>query len=137
MATADELNEIDSEAKKTVMEGKKTAWLAFTSPMKEEQKELVDLLNSIASQSDNKVFIEKIVADLASVKEPIRKEILVAARKVLRLIVKENGKSQLATWITNYTAKIQPKFSSHLFSQSNSNVLNSKSVAPTSSAVAS
>ncbi len=136
LATADELNEIDAEAKKTVMEGKKAAWLAFTSPMKEEQKELVDLLTSIAAQSDNKVFIEKIVSELASVKEPIRKEILVAARKVLRLIVKENSKSQLATWITNYTGKIQPKFSSHLFSQSDSNVLNSKAVAPAYDATA-
>jgi pyruvate/2-oxoglutarate/acetoin dehydrogenase E1 component/TPP-dependent pyruvate/acetoin dehydrogenase alpha subunit len=136
LATSEELNEIDSEAKKTVMEGKKAAWLAFTSPMKEEQKEFVDVLTSIASQSDNKVFIEKIVFELASIKEPIRKEILVAARKALRLIIKENSKSQLATWITNYTGKIQPKFSSHLFSQSNSNVLNSKAVAPTYDATA-
>ena len=136
LATSEELNEIDAEAKKTVLEGKKTAWLAFTSPMKEEQKELVDLLTSIAAQSDNKVFIEKIASELASIKEPIRKEILVTARKVLRLISKENTKQQLATWITNYTGKIQPKFSSHLFSQSNSNVLNSKAVAPTYDATA-
>ena len=131
LATSEELNEIDSEAKKAVMEGKKAAWLAFTSPMKEEQAALIDVLTSIATQSDKKVFIEKIVSELASVKEPIRKEILVAARKALRLISKENTKQQLATWITNYTAKIQPKFSSHLFSQSDSNAFNSKAVAPT------
>ncbi len=141
LATADELNTIDTEAKKSVLEGKKTAWLAFTSPMKEEQAELVNLLNALATQSENKVFIEKISSELASIKEPIRKEILIAARKVLRLIAKENStrsegeqsraKSQLANWITNYTAKIQPKFSSHLFSQSNSNISNSKAVAPT------
>jgi pyruvate/2-oxoglutarate/acetoin dehydrogenase E1 component len=73
---------------------------------------------------------------LAAIKEPIRKDILVAARKTLRLITKENSKSQLANWITNYTSKIQPKFSSHLFSQSNSNVLNSQMVAPTYDATA-
>ncbi len=98
--------------------------------MKEEQKELTDLLNSISSSSENKVFIEKITADLASIKEPIRKEILTTARKVLRMIVNENRKSELASWITNYTIKIQPKFSSHLFSQSDKNVLNSKEIAP-------
>jgi pyruvate/2-oxoglutarate/acetoin dehydrogenase E1 component/TPP-dependent pyruvate/acetoin dehydrogenase alpha subunit len=136
LATADELEEIDNQARKDVLEGKKAAWLAFISPVKEEQNELVTLLNSIASQSENKVFIEKIANDLASIKEPIRKEILVVARKCLRIILKENTKSQLATWITNYTAKIQPKFSSHLFSQSADNVLNAKEVQPTYDATA-
>ncbi len=131
LATNEELTEIDSDAKKKVLEGKKAAWIAFTSPVKEEQNEAVEVLNSIAAQSENKVFIEKIAAELASIKEPIRKDILVATRKVLRLIVKENSKAQLATWITQYTAKIQPKFSSHLFSQSDVNVLNSQAAAPT------
>ncbi|WP_298139720.1 thiamine pyrophosphate-dependent enzyme [Flavobacterium sp.] len=131
LATAEELDQIDNQAKKDVLEGKKAAWTAFVTPMKEEQKELVDLLNSIASSSENKIFIEKIASDLAAIKEPIRKDILTTSRKVLRMIVKENGKSQLATWITNYTNKIQPKFSSHLFSESDKNVLTSVEVAPT------
>jgi len=131
LATAEELDEIDNQAKKDVLEGKKAAWTAFVTPMKEEQKELIDVLNSIASSSENKIFIEKIASDLAAMKEPIRKDILTTARKVLRMIVRENGKSQLATWITNYTNKIQPKFSSHLFSQSDKNVLTSVEVAPT------
>jgi pyruvate/2-oxoglutarate/acetoin dehydrogenase E1 component/TPP-dependent pyruvate/acetoin dehydrogenase alpha subunit len=131
LATAEELETIDNEAKKDVLEGKKAAWTAFVSPMKEEQNELVSLLNSIATSSANKVFIEKHVADLVSIKEPIRKEIITTARKVLRLLVNESGKNQLATWITSYTHKIQPKFSSHLFSQSAKNVLQSAAVAPT------
>ncbi|MFN3753652.1 thiamine pyrophosphate-dependent enzyme [Flavobacterium sp.] len=129
LATAEELETIDNEAKKEVLEGKKAAWTAFVSPMKEEQQELVSILNSIAETSSNKVFIEKYAAELASIKEPIRKDIITTARKVLRLVVKESGQSQLATWITNYTNKIQPKFSSHLFSQSNSNALAATEVA--------
>lgn len=130
LATAEELETIDTEAKKDVLEGKKTAWAAFVAPMKDEQAELVSLLNSIAASSSKQAFIEKEAADLASIKEPIRKEILSTARKVLRLIVNENGRQQLAIWITNYTEKIQPKFSSHLFSQSDKNVLKAKEVAP-------
>ena len=131
LATAEELDEIDNQAKKDVLEGKKAAWTSFTNPTKEEQKELVALLNSIAPNSESKIFIEKIASDLASIKEPIRKEILTTARKVLRMIVKENTRSQLATWITNYTNKIQPKFSSHLFSESNSNIYSATEVAAT------
>ncbi len=99
-------------------------------PIKAEQQELVGLLNSIAASSENKVFIEKYANDLASLKEPIRKDIITTARKVLRLIVKENGRAQLSAWITAYTEKIQPKFSSHLFSQSDKNVASVKEVLP-------
>jgi pyruvate/2-oxoglutarate/acetoin dehydrogenase E1 component/TPP-dependent pyruvate/acetoin dehydrogenase alpha subunit len=123
LASVEELEAIETSSKKEVLEGKKAAWTAFVSPIKEEQKELVSLLNSIAASSDKKSFIEKEAADLAAIKEPIRKEIITVARKVLRLIVNENSRQELATWITNYTYKIQPKFSSHLFSQSDKNVL--------------
>ena len=131
IATEEEIIEIDNASKKEVLEGKKAAWISFTAPFKAEQQELVSLLNTIAASSPNKIFIEKYSNDLASIKEPIRKEILTTARKVLRLIVKESGKTQLAAWITTYTNKIQPKFSSHLFSQSDKNVASVKEVQPT------
>lgn len=131
LATNQELEAIEENSKKEVLEGKKAAWAAFVAPTKEEQQELVSLLNSIAASSDKKAFIEKEAADLASIKEPIRKEILTVARKVLRLVVNENGKAELANWITNYINKIQPKFSSHLFSESDKNVLNATETAPT------
>ncbi|PJE41590.1 MAG: transketolase [Flavobacterium sp.] len=131
LATTEELDIIDNEAKKEVLEGKKAAWIAFVSPIKAEQNELVALLHAIAETSANKVFIEQYASALAAIKEPIRKDILTTARKVLRMIVKESGQSQLATWITNYTNKIQPKFSSHLFSQSDKAVLGAAAVAPT------
>ncbi len=131
IASPEELQEIDETTKKEVLEGKKAAWNAFISPAKEEQNQLVSLLEKIANSSDNKVFIEKQISDLKSIKEPIRKEILTTARKVLRMIVGDNNQSELSSWIVNYTAKIQPKFSSHLFSQSAKNVFSVKEVLPT------
>ncbi len=131
IATEEELSEMETTAKKDVLEGKKAAWTAFTAPIKAEQQELVTLLNTIAASSANKVFIEKYANDLAAIKEPIRKDIIATARKILRMIIGENGQSQLATWITNYTNKIQPKFSSHLFSQSDKNVFSVQEVKPT------
>ncbi len=122
IVSTEELDEIDANIKKEVLDGKKAAWTAFTEPTKNEQKELLELLERVASASDNKVFIEKIASELKSIKEPIRKDILVTARKVLRLLVGENSKTELARWIENYIEKIQPKFSSHLFSQSSENV---------------
>ncbi len=130
IATSEELDAIDNETRKEVLAGKKAAWTAFVTPVKEEQKELFTLLEQIANTSDNKVFIAKHAAELNAIKEPIRKDILIVARKVLRLIVNENAQKELAQWITNYIEKIQPKFSSHLFSQSDSNVFSVTEVAP-------
>jgi pyruvate/2-oxoglutarate/acetoin dehydrogenase E1 component/TPP-dependent pyruvate/acetoin dehydrogenase alpha subunit len=131
IATSEEIEEIDNVTKKEVLEGKKAAWTAFVEPFKKEQNELVALLESIASTSVNRVFIQKFANDLKENKEPIRKDIITTARKVLRMIVGEKAQPQLATWIKNYIAKIQPKFSSHLFSESAHQVTSVKEVLPT------
>lgn len=130
IASPEELDEIDSAAKKEVLEGKKAAWKSFIDPIVEEQKELVSLLETIAITSKNKELILKLTANLNNIKDPLKKEILVTARKVLRLLINENGKTELANWIKNYTAKTQQKFSSNLFSESESNVFSVKKVLP-------
>ncbi len=130
LATEEELVAIETQSKAEVLEGKKAAWSAFVEPIKEEQNDLVTLLQTIAATSDNKVFIAKIASDLASIKEPIRKEILSTARKVLRMIIKENSRLTLADWIQKYTRKIQPKFSGNLFSTSSQNIYSVKEVLP-------
>jgi len=131
IATEEELTEVDSNAKKEVADGKKIAWAAFTSPIIAEQNELVTILESISNRSENKVFVEKFSNDLKAIKEPNRKDILTTARKVLRMIVAESSKSELSNWITNYLIKIQPKFSSHLYSTSDKNIFTAKEILPT------
>ena len=131
IATQDELDTVDNNAKKEVLDGKKAAWNAYLNPIKNEQNEICALLESIANSSENKVFIQKYADDLKGIKEPNRKDLLVVARKVLRMISHENGKATLADCITKYTQQIQPKFSSHLFSTSDKNVFSVKEVLPT------
>ena len=131
IATSDELDEMEATAKKEVMQGKKAAWEAFVSPTKAEQAEVLTLLNEVADASANKAFITPLINDLKGIKEPIRKDILSTARKVLRLVVKENKHKLLSDWILTYTDKIQPKFSSHLFSDSDQQVTAVNEVLPT------
>jgi pyruvate/2-oxoglutarate/acetoin dehydrogenase E1 component/TPP-dependent pyruvate/acetoin dehydrogenase alpha subunit len=130
LATETDLDALDSSCKKEILEGKKAAWNAFIAPFKAEQNELCTLLNDLAQGSSQKVFIEKYNSDLAAIKEPIRKDILSTARKVVRLLIGESGQAALAQWIQSYTAKIQPKYSSHLFSESENNTATIQEVAP-------
>jgi len=122
IAPIEELETIDKEAKVNVLEAKKAAWAAYQQPIKNERDGLITLLNSIGAQSPNKVFIDKYSNDLSTIKEPLRKDLLITARKILRLISRESGKNALSAWITNYFEDIQPKYSSHLHSQSDKNI---------------
>ena len=131
IATSEELDTLDTTIKKEVFEGKKAAWAAFVEPIKKEQNDLITLLESIASTSANRVFIQKYANDLKDIKEPIRKDLIAMARKVLRMIVGEAGQPKLAAWIQHYLITIQPKFSSHLFSESAQQVTAVKEVLPT------
>ena len=131
IASESELDAIDENAKKEVLEGKKNAWNAYIAPMKQNQSELLSLLNTIAATSDNKVFIEKIITDLESIKEPSNKDILVAARKSLRLVINEPIKDNLSVWIQNKINQIQPKFSSNLTSTSSQNCDSVSEIKPT------
>ncbi|WP_281239779.1 alpha-ketoacid dehydrogenase subunit alpha/beta [Flavobacterium praedii] len=130
IASPEEIDAIDLDAKKEVFEGKKAAWNAFISPIIEEQNELVAILERIAVTSFKKDEILKTVSNLKSIKSPLKKEIIVAARKTLRLLIIEEDKLELSRWITNYIKKTQPKFSSNLFSESDKNVFSVKEVLP-------
>ena len=130
IASPEEIEAIDIQTRKEVLEGKKAAWDAFIEPIIEEQKEFVSLLQKIATLSKNKEEILKYAADLGSIKTPLKKEILVTARKILRLVIHESGKAELSNWITSYTNKTEQKFGSHLFSESYSNVFSVKEVSP-------
>ncbi|SHG22180.1 Pyruvate/2-oxoglutarate/acetoin dehydrogenase complex, dehydrogenase (E1) component [Flavobacterium micromati] len=130
IASPEELDAIDAQAKKDVLEGKKAAWNAFLDPITIEQKELISVLQKIATSSDNKEAILKLAAELTAIKAPIKKEILITARKVLRLIINESSKTELSQWIKNYTQKTQKNFSSNLFSETDLNVFSVQKVAP-------
>lgn len=119
VATAEELDTLDHELKKEVLEGKKAAWSAYLNPIKAEREELVSLLNVIKDSSISISYIESQIAELNAIKEPIRKDILSTARKVLRKIIGEDGHGSLVQFIEGYFGKVQPKYSAHTYSESN------------------
>jgi pyruvate/2-oxoglutarate/acetoin dehydrogenase E1 component/TPP-dependent pyruvate/acetoin dehydrogenase alpha subunit len=133
IATEEALSEIDKDLKKRVRDGKKAAWEAFLAPQQQEQQEAITLLGNLADSSPNKTFIEKIKNDLAADSEPNRGVVIGAARKALRYVVDEttSEKRQLQDWVNNYFEIIQPKFSSHLYSEAANKATNITAVEPT------
>jgi pyruvate/2-oxoglutarate/acetoin dehydrogenase E1 component/TPP-dependent pyruvate/acetoin dehydrogenase alpha subunit len=132
-ATEEELTSLEKDIKKEVRDGKKAAWSAFLAPQKQEQKEAITLLSNLAESSTNKNFIEKIKNDLALDTEPLRRSIASAVRKSLRYVVGEDTpeKRQLIDWLNNYFETIQPKYSSHLYSETSENAKTISEIKPT------
>jgi len=133
ISTEVELDAIDKNIKKQVREGKKAAWDAYQNPIKEEQQEAIQLLTNLANSSANKVFIDRVITELSNVNEAIRKDIASAVRKSLRYVISEESAQKDAThqWIDAYMERIQPKYSSHLNSQSKKSALQIKEIKPT------
>ncbi|SEP02624.1 Pyruvate/2-oxoglutarate/acetoin dehydrogenase complex, dehydrogenase (E1) component [Flavobacterium sp. CF108] len=131
IASPEELAELDFQLKKEVLEAKKDAWNDFINPIIEDQKNLLDLLEQIAEASINhKDRIRKYISELSAIKAPLKKEILVYARKILRFIEVPNSKVLLSNWITNFIGETQGKFSSNLHSESAQNVFSVEKVLP-------
>ena len=130
IATESELDEIQASAKKLVKEEKNSAWKEFISPLKEESKLVADLIGNLADGSPNASFLNKIKEDLQVNTEPIRKEIIAAAKKSLRLVIKEESavKKALVDWLNHSANENNMRYSSHLFSESNESVLAVKQV---------
>ena len=115
----DELITIEKEAKKHVSQAKRNAWNAYLNEIKEEVNTAVSIIDRVASVSSNSNFISKIKNDLAQITEPIRKDVLIAARKVLRYIKDENfsEKTELQNFIKNKINQGYHLFSTNLTSE--------------------
>jgi pyruvate/2-oxoglutarate/acetoin dehydrogenase E1 component/TPP-dependent pyruvate/acetoin dehydrogenase alpha subunit len=122
----EELILIDKNAKKEVSAAKRNAWNAFNNEIKAEVDVAANLLERVATKSNNGNFITKYKNDLLAIVEPIRKDILVATRKTLRYIKDENfaEKFELQNFIKLQIENAAVKYSSHLTSETEQNILN-------------
>ncbi len=129
----EDLINIEKEAKKEVSKAKRDAWSAYTNEIKAEVAEAITLLDTIAEKSNNGSFITKYKNDLTAIAEPIRKDILVAARKTLRYLRDENlaEKTTLQNFIKTSIDKAAVKYSAHLLSETELATENVPAEAPT------
>ncbi|PJA04688.1 MAG: transketolase [Flavobacteriales bacterium CG_4_10_14_0_2_um_filter_35_18] len=126
------LIEIEKEAKKEVNNAKREAWNALLNPINKDRDYLIQLLLKTAEKSKNRAFILKLKNDLASIADTARKDILVAAKKSIVYLRDEDftEKTQLQQFVINYLKTEQPKFSSHLYSNSDKRATLVKEVMP-------
>lgn len=133
IATEDELFNLEKNIKLEVKAGKIKAWNDFINPIKTDARAVIALMHAAAKVSSQKSFIEKEIAKLEAIKEPIKKDILGVSRDVLKYLIHDNTseKTQLIHWINDYTNLGQSKFSTLLYSESDQRAENIKTLPPT------
>mgnify|MGYP000860782351 CR=1 FL=1 len=132
IADQEELSDLDKSIKRQVRQLKVKAWNNFLESTLHEREELVNLLSIVANKSANSSFINKLINELKILEEPLRNDVISTARKALRYVIFEDFKEKehLKSWINNYFKINQPKYSSHLYSESPKRATAVKEVIP-------
>tara|TARA_R110002050_G_scaffold109799_4_gene221540 strand:- start:46341 stop:48770 length:2430 start_codon:yes stop_codon:yes gene_type:complete len=125
IATLEELDAIEKEAKTSVRKAKTAAWSAFFNPILESKGFILALLKTLSAQSSKKVFIDKVIAELENEDEALQKEVTQAVRRVIRLTVNEptDTRNQLLSWYKEHSVKMDNAFHTYTFSESKNSPL--------------
>jgi 2-oxoisovalerate dehydrogenase E1 component len=118
IADAETLDALEAEAKAMVLEGKNLAWSEFNKPIKSAITEVLDILAKIQGESNHADKIEEAAKALKTAYNPVRKDPVETAKKVLRLTGKENFDSRklLIDWLNSFEADARKKYNTHLYS---------------------
>ena len=132
LASEEELESIQKEAKEFVKTEAKKAWKAFTEDIKQEKDTVLSIINAIASESSHSKEVNDIASDLKALMDPLRKDVIKAIKKTL--IIVRGEKSDAINKAINYieTAKniAYDKYSSQLYIENENSSLKIESIAP-------
>ncbi|SIQ88439.1 alpha-ketoacid dehydrogenase subunit alpha/beta [Pontibacter lucknowensis] len=120
IATTDQLDQIENEAKEAVRQARTAAWTAFADSIKADHEEALKLMDNLAAASEHITEIATITEELRKTSTPIRSDAVRAVRKVLRYVRDENNqaKRELVGWLEQTMGENADRFNSYLYSQS-------------------
>jgi 2-oxoisovalerate dehydrogenase E1 component len=126
IATAEELEAIEKQAKADVRSAQKAAWAAYLEPLKQELNEVLPMLDALAGEASNGAAVTAQAQELRSAMDPGRKDILGAARKALISTLGNEGAAirALQAWVDTQLDLNADRYGSHLHSESRHSCLN-------------
>ncbi len=138
LASAAELDAIETETVEEVKNAKKLAWKAFQDPIKVERDALVKLVREKSCRCETGAkedAIDNIVGDLQKVMHPIRKDNFVAARRIMRNVCgdckkKESLRDDLQAWLSRNRTDTYNRYNTYLYNETSTSALKVVPVAP-------
>lgn len=131
VATESQLDEIESAALKEVQNGKKNAWKAYITPLKEE-KEMVLAKVMHLREDDNAKYLDPIIKKLNATLSATRKDIIPVAKQAVRYSLGSTKKerTELIEWLKESKKINEQRYNTHVYSETPASPLNVKQVAP-------
>lgn len=117
IADDEELVEIEKKAKAFARSCKQRAWEKFLSPIRQQIQELNDITGRLGN-GDASEEVTSLLNELNALTEPIRKDVLRTATRMLRLTSDSGGSEELAAFVERLKQDASTNFNSFLYSQS-------------------
>ena len=114
LATITELNSIEVEAKEFVKEAKACAWEKFIGPIKKQAEEAIQMIGGLQVMNP---AVQQIVAELASNKEPLRRDVLKALALVSDAAVGVKGVEKIKQYATQLKNEAAGLFNTYLYNE--------------------
>jgi pyruvate/2-oxoglutarate/acetoin dehydrogenase E1 component/TPP-dependent pyruvate/acetoin dehydrogenase alpha subunit len=132
IATAEELDAIENEAKNQVRDEKNAAWESFNKEIKGEIQGLIRILDEASVKSSQRDEIQSIVDGLKKAIDPLRKEMMQAARRANLAMANDaaDARAPLSAWLKAKAAEHHDRFSSYLLNEGPGSAMKVSSVAP-------
>ncbi|MEQ6169025.1 MULTISPECIES: thiamine pyrophosphate-dependent enzyme [unclassified Ekhidna] len=133
LATAEELDAMEKEAKQAAKQSKDQAWKSYSLDIKKDVEEALNLIEKAGISSSQKDEISRIVEDLRKELNPEKSNVIRSAKQTLRLLKNENSaeKQTLANWLKEKSNLYSKQFNSKLYSQSEESALNVETIPAT------
>ncbi len=130
IATEATLDEMEIAATERIRQARDSAWEHFMAPFREKRDHFIRLVDLAGCNCAKTAKIESIKTDLVKIADPIRKDIVSSARKILRLICDscsnpENSlREKVTLWLEAEMKEGHERYSSFLYSESDHRLLN-------------
>jgi len=128
--TENELSAWEMADRETVENARKAAWDAYQTPIMDERKQLLNILDELVPISGHAAELVRIRNGLFTLPNPIRRDMHIAAHEALRVVRNESNPSneKLKKWKSSDQTLNEQRYGSHLQTRAAQNV---RLIAPT------
>lgn len=134
LVSADDLEAMEEEDKRTVRDEMDAAWNNFVEAIDSDRQEVGDLIDAIAQYSEHDERLHRISHAMFNTPYPKRRDIMAAAFEALRVTRDENGlstaRAQLVEWHRQHKQDYPTLYGTHLYSETHESPLCVEAVAP-------
>jgi len=131
LASEEELDDIETEAKDFVRRCKISAWEKYETPIKAQVNKTINLIHDMASFApDQSHILEKLIAELSANREPNRRDILRTLHQSLLISTHPDISSPVKNYYDDLIKENKSLYNSHLYHEGPKNIFRVEEIKP-------